>query len=304
MRYLVTALLTCGLFVGSLQADTAAQLAKLPVQIKEQAGEDWLIDSSRYKAKAYTDSEKKEITLSNGLVSRTFRITPNAATVRFDNLVTGQAMLRGVKPEAIVIIDNKRYEVGGLNGQPNYAFLTPEWLDGLTADPKAFQFSGLKLGVPNERFGWKRVRHHAPDVVWPPKGIYLRMDYAMPQEAEVLKSQKTGVVVSVHYELYDGVPVMSKWITVQNATDKQITVDRFSSEMLALVEHNSWVGAQEGVAMIPPGYLHVETDMAFGSGNHENACVNTVRWRSDPQYSTQVNYRRVQPCLLSRSQNV
>ena len=43
--------------------------------------------------------------------------------------MTGQALLRGVKPEATVTINGIRYEVGGLVGQPDYAYLLPEWLD-------------------------------------------------------------------------------------------------------------------------------------------------------------------------------
>jgi hypothetical protein len=30
------------------------------------------------------------------------------------------------------------YEVGGLNGQSNYAYLLPEWLDQMRAAPDAF----------------------------------------------------------------------------------------------------------------------------------------------------------------------
>ena len=255
---------------------------------------DWLLDGSRYKAGVYRTRRAGQIVLSNGLVRRTFRLAPNAATVGLDNLMTGQAMIRGVKPEAVVTIDSVRYDVGGLTGQPNYAYLTPEWLAKLKADPKAFQFVGLEVGKPAERFAWKRVRHHAAGAKWPPAGAYLRMDYAMPGP----KKPKGAVRVSVHYELYDGVPVMSKWITVHNPTDRKITVDRLAGEVLAVVESSNWVEKREGVALPKPDVLHVETDMAFGGFVHPNANRHVVHWRSDPQFRTQVNYRREQPCLL------
>jgi hypothetical protein len=69
--------------------------------------------------------------MTNGLVRRTWRVAPNAATVGFDNLMTGAAVIRGVKPEAILELDGAKYSVGGLSGQPQYAYLRPEWIDAL-----------------------------------------------------------------------------------------------------------------------------------------------------------------------------
>eukprot|EP01045_Picozoa_sp_COSAG04_P061746 COSAG04_NODE_31880_length_254_cov_0.825806_1_plen_45_part_10 len=43
----------------------------------------------------------------------------------------------------------------------------------------------------------------------------------------------------VNYELYDGVPVFCKWITVENIGSNTLVVDRFSSEVLAVVEYDS-----------------------------------------------------------------
>ena len=483
---------------------------------------DWLIDGSAYKAAVHRTSDTGELVLENGLVRRTFRLVPNAATVAFDNLVTGETLIRGVKPEAIIELDGVRYDVGGLKGQPNYAYLLPEWVDQLKADPAAFQFVGYEVGDPEERIQWKRVRHHAPDAAWPPKGVHLRMDYRMPDGAtraggkalpsetgrkrllavafdgmttlpedwtvhaskahprssfenegkageiytpantavyaeralppgtrlvettidvgtdksaswgpaialvwpdrvikfnvgtgaydkdskpafgvfdgrnervnigkgelrldapitlrlrieggavycdarcgegawkvyrrvalpvdaaapeavRVGKIGKTGgtvdysgekgdlvrlrvldvaaygeldrealarenntegqggVTVSVHYELYDGIPCLSKWLTVKNGRSSPVTVNRFSSEILALVERDSFVEKREGAAMSHPDSLHVETDFAFSAFNHGNANRHVVHWRPDPQYATQVNYARKTPCLL------
>ena len=100
--------------------------------------------------------------MNNGLLRRVIRLQPNAATVALDNLVSGESLLRGVKPEALVEIDGKRFEIGGLKGQPNYAFLRPEWIEGLLADPAAFRFVGYEVGKLQERLAWKRARHHAP----------------------------------------------------------------------------------------------------------------------------------------------
>lgn len=65
---------------------------------------------------------------------RVFRLGPNAATIALDNLYSGEAFLRAVKPEAIIQINGIKYEIGGLEGQPNHAYLLPEWVDSLKAE--------------------------------------------------------------------------------------------------------------------------------------------------------------------------
>ena len=306
-----TALLTL-LILGC--GESAAQTtSELPfIEASKKPSHDWLIESEGFAAGVFHTSYQNEIVLDNGLVRRTLRVAPNAATVAFDNLMTGESMLRGVKPEAIVTIDGQRYEVGGLTGQPNYAYLLPEWLEMMKADSNAMQFVGFHVGTPAERLKWKRVRHHQADAKWPPAGVYLRMDFRMPATAlmnPLETADKTTLApiptngdaptVSVHYEMYDGVPALSKWITVQNPTSKPVTVDSFTSEMLAVVEQDSWVESRDSVALPHPQMLHVETDFAFGGFNDANANRHVVHWRSDPQFSTQVNYKKETPCLLA-----
>ncbi|MFM2216377.1 MAG: hypothetical protein RL240_695, partial [Planctomycetota bacterium] len=144
-------------------------------------GEDWLVDPSSYKAIAEVSADGKAIRLANGLIERRFVLAPNVATIGFTNLITGDSILRGVKPEATVSIDGKKYSVGGLVGQPNYAFLDPTWVAKLENDPLAFQFKSYEIRPQlEERFPWKRTRHHAPGVHWPPKGIELILSFAMP----------------------------------------------------------------------------------------------------------------------------
>lgn len=506
--------LAFGLAVAALSLYPGWSLAgSAPTSI---ATPDWLIDPSPYQARLIPADRGRQIELSNGLLRRVFRLEPNAATVGLDNLVNGQALLRGVKPEAYVEIDGTRYEIGGLKGQPNYAFLRPEWIERLKADPASFRFIGFETGPIQERIAWKQVRHHAPGVKWPPAGLHLRMDYEMPSASasaetgapapsatgrkllwtddfskldpawkvhvsaahsrssfqnegkvgEIYTPANTSVFaeralppetrlveldfdagtdrsaswgpgialvgaegvikfnvrpgggagdpapqfgilaegaemvigggefglkleeplslrlrwlgdggmacefqaaggawrtvrrlapsgvpsgplavrigklgrqgggndfseagelirlrmirfalygervstvassgdrsrnvrVSVHYEMYDGVPCYSKWLTVSNGTEKSISVDRFSSEVLAVVERTSEVDDLSEGAVTPE--MDVETDMAFGGMMAQGANVRAVRWLPDPDYQTQVNYARKTPCLL------
>ena len=153
---------------GPASAGLAASLESLPQWPGDATPRvDWLLDGSPFRSGVFRTTTPNELVLANGLITRRFRLVPNAATVALDNLVTGESLLRGVKPEAIVQIDGRRYEIGGLKGQPNYAFLRPEWIDKLRADPKAFRFVAFEVDKPKERFAWKQVRHHAPDVQWP-----------------------------------------------------------------------------------------------------------------------------------------
>src|SRR6185369_4872062 len=147
------------------------------------------------------------------------------------------------------------------------------------------------------------TRHHAPDAKWPPEGVTLRLDFTWPTgealDDNVAKARaKTGVRrkdirVSVHYELYDGLPCYSKWITVSNGTDKAVRVDRFSSEILAVVERTSEV--DELVEGRTPPNLHVETEMAFGGMTASGANRRSFRWLADPDFHTQVNYEKKTP---------
>ncbi|MHB8972971.1 MAG: hypothetical protein ACYC3X_01400 [Pirellulaceae bacterium] len=265
---------------------------------------DWLIDAGPFPAHVYRGSTANELVLANGLIARTFRLTPNAATVGLDQLVTGEAMLRGVKPEAVVEIDGRRFEVGGLTGQPNYAFLHREWLDDLRADPAAFRFVGFEIGRPTPRLAWKQVRHCAAGSTWPPAGVSLRLDFVGPADAApgepaanaLPAASYKDVQISVHYELYDGLPCYCKWITITNGTDRPMHVDRFSSEVLAVVERTSEVD-ELTLGRMPPN-IHIETDMAFGGMLAAGANRRSYRWLPDPQFDTQVNYQKQTPCLL------
>ncbi len=277
-----------------LQIFLTAFLVWAPFSSLVASPTDWLIDPSQFKAKAEVSPDGQQLELNNGLLRRVIRLQPNAATVALDNLVTGESLLRGVKPEAIVEVDGRRFEIGGLKGQPNYAFLRPEWIRELHTDLAAFRFVGYAIGRPAERMAWKQVRHHASDVKWPAAGVTLRLDFEEPASTNGAAAPK--LLISVHYELYDGLPCYSKWVTVSNRTDHNVRVDRFSSEVLAVVERTSEVDElSEG--RMPPNF-HIETDMAFGGSNATAANRRSYRWLTDPDFRTQVNYERKTPCLL------
>ena len=93
------------------------------------AGADWLVEAPKQRAAVERSADGRQVTMTNGLIRRVWRLAPDAATVGFDNLMTGASLIRSVKPEAELTIDGKAYEAGGLAGQEEWAYLRTEWLD-------------------------------------------------------------------------------------------------------------------------------------------------------------------------------
>lgn len=253
---------------------------------------DWLI-AEPGTFRAHVSETEMEYCLDNGLIRRVIAKTPNGASVAFDNLMDDQALLRAVQPEARLTVNGKSHDVGGLRGQPNQAFLLPGWRASLQADPGAFRYLQAHTGPLKARFEWKKSRHHAPRAQWPPPGVELEMDYVAPENTPEL----VGVSVTVHYELYDDLPLLSKWIVIHNGSAAPLTVNSYTSELLAAVEQESLVDSD--VSRMTPQGIHVESDYAFGDGGAPGEAGRWgVRWISDPTYETQVNYERKTRCLL------
>lgn len=453
---------------------------------------DWLIHGDNYISKVVTADNGKEVLLTNGLIERRFRITPNFACIGVKNLVTDQNYLRSVRPEAQITINGKTFDIGGLTGQPIHNYLLPEWIEKLTNNEEAFQYVSYSVENIKPRFDWKiRKEWISGDVKWPAPGKELIVEYKAPtavsaevqreilfhddftkrskgwdlyvsksdernsfinegkfgeikadenvavyaerkfpegattvqchfcigtdksaswgpgltlvytdktikfnlrpgkmcfgiwdgvEEREVGKlesdtdyflrmmlynnyvyceysengrswtelakiycsgkphsfrlgktdgkggnndaretgksgqchikqmtlfgkiipetnfpSPSNGLVVKVHYEIYDGLPLVSKWISVHNQSGKQIVLNSFVSEILAVVEGESSV---EGESDFELPNIHVETDYAFSAMSNRKSSSSSVHWQADPVYTSQVNYARVTPCLL------
>jgi hypothetical protein len=253
---------------------------------------DWLIDGSAFRAK--TEEANGFVTLSNGLISRTFSLAPDGATTGFMNIMTGNELIRAVKPEAIVSINGIPVRVGGLTGQPVNNYLAKEWISGLKPDTlSSMKLAGYTTSDISARFEWKkRPEWMAQDMPWPPSG--KRADFTYLPKDDSDSSSKYKIIV--HYEIYDGLPLLCKWVTVTNNADKEIIIDSYISEILALTEEESAVG--DKITWTLPN-IYVETDYAFGGSMSSESCYEkSVWWLPDPEYKTIVNYSRVQPSML------
>jgi hypothetical protein len=253
---------------------------------------DWLIDGSSFISAV--NEKNGAVTVSNGLISRTISLKPDGATTGFTNLMSGKELIRAIKPEAVITINGNTVKVGGLTGQPVNNYLTDEWIAGMKADSaSAFNLSGYETGPAVARFEWKkRPEWMAQDMPWPAPGKKIDFLYK-PKTGNNLSE---GITVTVHYEIYDGIPLICKWITVKNESGKDITIDGFTSELLALTEEESAVGDKKNW-VLPE--LYVETDYAFGGSMSSESCYEkSVWWVADPEYKTIVNYNRIQPSML------
>jgi hypothetical protein len=273
---------------GYAALDDSARLPALPTDKNLNfVSPDWLITPFPQKTAVFRGSRKDEIAMSNGLIRRSWKLRPNAATVGFANLMTGAAILRAVKPEAYVEINWQELNVGGLQGQPDYAYLTPDWVERMTADPRAMVCIGFKIGKTQTRFPWKRTRFSG-NQPWPPPGAAVTFRY------EPVNKALAGVTVFVHYEMYDGIPLLSKWLAIQNSSGSRIRLNRFTNEVLAAVEYESAVDSGQ---WHNPN-IHVESEYEFGGAIESDTCNHSVHWVPDPDYTTQVNYDLQTPCLL------
>lgn len=264
-------------------------LDRLPLLSQPQeSASDWLVKPVETAAGAYRTENAGELVLTNGLISRTFRVTPNAATIAMRDLRRGAALLRGVKPEATIVVDGESYDIGGLEGQEDYAYLKPEWLDKLETAPSAFQCTGFDIGTTAERFP-ASLLGNAPLRGWQPGGASLVLHFAPPRKGP------SGITVDVHYELYDGMPVIAKWLVITNNGKKSVRVERFTSEILAVVEDESIVDTP--AVFNAPQSIQIESDYAF-KGSDAATASRVVNWVPDPGYTTQVNYLLAAPLQL------
>lgn len=268
-------------------ASAVARLPRLTPQLAAPVRADWLVTPTKRKAGVYRGDNPLQIVMTNGLIRREWRLAPGGACVAFDNLMTGETLLRAVSPEAKLTIDGRPQTIGGLVGQPDYAYLRREWVDAMKPDPASWVCTGFEVGKPVARFGWKRVRYSAK-LPWPPPGVSLALRFEPPDPA------LEGLVATVHYEMYDGIPLLCKWVSLANGTGREVRVTSFVSEVLAAVDYQSGMGKSEGWQH--PA-LHVEADMAFCAAMPGTA-TSVAHWVDDPRYTTQVNYELQTPCLL------
>ncbi len=277
-------------FAGCIQS--YGQQNELPVwnnQPDVYASEDWLVKPVGSRAEVYQTQDKKNLVIFNGLVKRVFRITPNVACIDYTNMTNGQQLLRAIKPEAQLTINGTKYNVGGLKGQQEKAYLIPQWVDQFEIGNNDFVFQHYTIKELTPFVSWKPKTWHPNYPTATGKLLSLTFTSPIPE----LK----GLEVNVNYELYDGIPLIVKWVSIENKSAKTFEIDRVVNEVLGLVEEESAVvGSPE--QMKKQHGIYVETNYAFNNAMRYDISDQTTHWKIDSTYTSQVNYNYETPCVL------
>ncbi len=251
---------------------------------------DWLVKPIITKSNIYKSEDGKDLILYNGLVKRAFRLQPNIACIDYQNKSNGQQLLRAVSPEAIVTINRLKCNVGGLYGQKEKAYLLPAWPDSFTAHDSDFQFASYKISDIQPYLKWNSAATWAMNKQQP-AGMMLSFLFR-PKLAAL-----EDIEVTVHYELYDGLPLMVKWLSITNHQNKTIVLNAVINEVLATVEEESAV-VGSAAQMEKQHGIYIETNYAFNNAMRYDISDQTTHWLADSSYTSQVNYNYQTPCLL------
>ncbi len=222
--------------------------------------------------------------ISNGLISRRFVLAPAFGTVDFLMNTTDvrggeQSMFRAIEPEATIVLNGTEYQVGGLRSTDTFrAYCNRSKLKrSLIAAPQqwdktTFRYVSHTVGTPVAPFPWTPGNRHGIKSDWPPKGVTLSVVFETKADVPLR--------VIMHYECYDGIPVLSKWmdITSTNAGPEvdtiisSVTVEQFA----AMPRFGSYIpegsrapnaddeGASHAGTTAPVPLLHVKSDQAHG----------------------------------------
>ena len=214
---------------------------------------DWLIDPSRFKAGVWAGEDGKSIIISNGLVARVFRITPNLATVDIINQMTSESMLRAVSSEGEVVINGKRWHLGGLDGQSERGYFRTEWLEQMTAKKESFIVEDFDVEQTIPTLKWARSRWALNKSL--PTGKSLLFTLRGVGEVKDLK-------VKLYYDIYDHIPLIRKRMEIFN-NGEPVNLDSFKLEYLAFAEPESPVEEKDVDNFLLPN-IHIESAWSIG----------------------------------------
>lgn len=264
----------------SILAPLRGKISSLPV-LPARCGRpktDWLIDNGGFVTTVSGTGDGKTIVIGNGLVSRSFRVIPNLATIDIYNAMTEEALLRSPSSEGSLKIDGHIYSIGGLTGQFEYGYTLSSWIDSFSPIPDSFQVVDFEVRDLQPRMEWKHKRWSLVKE-WKPTGKEIVFKLVGPGLLKELE-------LDLHVAVYDGYPIISKWFELNNKADYAYMLNEFMLEDLAMVEPESIV---DGPVKFRPVNIYVESDWDEGFTTH---------WEKDPRYTSQVSYALETPCQL------
>ena len=221
--------------------------------------------------------------LSNGLISRTFTLAPDFGTVDAYSHSARASLLRTLRPEARLSLDGRVYDVGGLQldpaSEPERAYANRSaWR--LTRSSDAWTYLSYATSAPEATYPWTPGTRFSPkDTHWPPLGLHVAVTWRAPDSA---LSTHRALVVQTHYEMYEGIPLLAQWLTVNGSALSGATVLIDAVQVLSLAVNQDYSPvAFAPYPTNPPtvnndvlSRLYVATDQA-----HSTAVV----WQNDAQ---------------------
>ena len=217
-----------------------------------------------------TAPDDAHLILSNGLISRTFLLTPNFGTVDFKSESgNGGAILRTLSTEGNITLDGYMYTIGGLFVPPDQRAYLNISSENIQADPYAFQYINYTKSNPAAPFHWEPGLRFSPKTSnWPPKGLHLTVNFVAPPVVRI--PAHSDVFISVHYEMYQGAPILAKWISVSYESRTPIVINSVVVEYLAVQKPYAPLSYQPlpkpwDIGTGATGsWLYVEADQPYG----------------------------------------
>ena len=209
-----------------------------------------------------------QLTLSNTLISRLFTTSPAFGTIDYRSETMQKSLLRTILPEGYITLDGIEYPIGGLVSSLPHSYMDRSSLSVLQS---SFIYTDYTTSLPAAPFHWEPgLRHSPPDVSWPPKGMTLSLRFKSPVDVKI--PSHANIIVTVNYEMYEGVPILAKWLTVQNTASTSVIVDSTVIEYIGtqkpyaplslLPLPNPW---EHDASALTESWLYVEANIPHGA---------------------------------------
>lgn len=238
--------------IGNLAAEYTFSVAQDLEGTAPESGMDYWA-ANKVNTPSDIQEQDGKVTISNGLVKRVFDINQNFLTIDYQNLYTGISLL----------------DKGNLQADIRMA-LNDQYVDKDTDSDTLFDVGGTDETIPTfryesyqiedstkEPFHWEYDERISPpsmkNTPWPAKGKALIVNFKAPESAD---AKFAGVKVQVRYEIYDGLPAMSKVVNVTNTGENDVVVHRMSTEVLPAPR-----SLQDA--------LYMDSNMNMGNDNHD-----------------------------------
>ncbi|KAK8814405.1 hypothetical protein WA158_008267 [Blastocystis sp. Blastoise] len=267
---------------------------------------DWLIHE-------YTDVpeivvQDEAITIDNGLVRRAFRTSPGFACTSLYSYTSETDILRTISPEAIITFDDKTYNIGDLLQDSTTAYQNLTDIH-YSVNADAFHFVGYRQSGITPPYKWTPgSRGTKKNIQWPPKGIHIEFDFKSPETApETHKS----VVVTVHYEIYTGYPLFTKYITVGKTSEQVLLTSIIVDTLETEVPYNPILNGPSNIEVGPSfvhkrwfydmtGMIYIETNYAHSTVVDWNTSSKTGRYPGAREPVYEVKYTSTLKVLLDQ----